>query len=94
LAQGNLKWKITQHESFLHGQIAAAIIFALGLIIAIETGQNLFLAVFAVNLIFDFLFYLQPTPRTTSALLKIIISLNLIFLAYRLIFPGSAVSMF
>lgn len=94
LAQGNNKWKVNQKETFLHGQIFVAAVFVAGLVIAVIYGWKIFSAIFIIDLVFDFLFYLQPTPRTASTLLKIVIIVNLALLAYLLIFPGVAASMY
>jgi len=71
LAQGKIKNKFFKKDTFQFGQAVAAIVFSIGLILAFIFWQKMFIWVFAINFVLNFLFYLQPTPRTTTAILKL-----------------------
>lgn len=79
LAQGKIKTKLFNNETFLIEQKIVAIFYAIGALACFLVKLEYFGYLFVANLIITFLFYLQPTPRTTKKLLHIFILLNFIF---------------
>ncbi|MDH4358615.1 MAG: hypothetical protein OEV37_01540 [Candidatus Berkelbacteria bacterium] len=80
LATGTWTKKLFKQEGFLLWQKLSAVILTLSAIYALLAGVKFLAIPFAINLIFNFLFYLQPTPRTTKLLLKLFTISNLILL--------------
>ena len=85
LAIGTAKKKFPNGETFLLDQKISFTLLILGLVGAFVVKQTLFIYLFATSLLCLFLFYLQPTPRTTKLVLKIYIVLNLIFVGLLLL---------
>ena len=77
LAQGKSFTKIAKKESFLLWQKTIGVLLGIGFILSIVFYRTFFPYLFAANLLILFLFYLQPTPRTTRALLWIFILTNI-----------------
>lgn len=80
LAAGKINKKLFKNESFLLGQKICLAIFALGLALSITFRQKIFIYLNSINLIYLFLFYLQPTPRTTKMILNIFILTNILLI--------------
>jgi len=81
LAQGKVGKKIFVGETFQLGQALSAILF-LGLIALSFAAQiQLLFYLNILNLVYTFLFYLQPTPRTTRTVLKLFLLTNIVFAA-------------
>jgi len=81
LAQGKVKKKLFVGETFQLGQAAAAILFLGLIILSFAAHIRLFFYLNILNLFYTFLFYLQPTPRTTRTTLKLFVLTNIIFAA-------------
>jgi len=84
-AEGRVKSKLTNADNFITWQKFLALIFVVGEILSLISGQISFIYLFAANLFILFLFYLQPTPRTTKKVLWVFILINVIFALYLLI---------
>ena len=80
LAQGKKSKLIFKSESFLFWQKLMAIYFAAVSVYYLLLGTKYLYWFFWMNLIFDGLFYLQPTPRTTKKLFIGFVILNIITL--------------
>jgi hypothetical protein len=81
LAQGKVKKKFFIGETFQLGQAAAAILFLGLIILSFAAHIRLLFYLNILNLVYTFLFYLQPTPRTTRTTLKLFLLTNIIFAA-------------
>jgi len=79
LAQGKVKTKLFRSETFLLEQKITAVLYSLGAIVWFLMDFKYLGYLFLANLIVTFLFYLQPTPRTTKKLLYIFLFLNAVF---------------
>ena len=78
-AIGRVKKKLFEKDGFLLGQQIIACLLALQAALAFIFSQKIIAYGAIANLIIDFLFYLQPTPRTTKKILWVFIILNIIF---------------
>jgi len=79
LAQGKVKTKFFAGETFLLEQKIIVSLYSIGAVVWFLMDFKYLGYLFLTNLIVTFLFYLQPTPRTTKKLLYIFILLNIIF---------------
>ena len=79
LAMGKIKRRFFPADTFKLGQLISTLGFAVALVLAILAKLNLLVYLAIINLIYTFLFYLQPTPRTTNSIAKIFILTNLLF---------------
>jgi len=81
LAIGQNVVRIFRKESVLHSQSLVAIVSVVGLILSLSQDNALrfFWIIFSINLFFNILFYLQPTPRVGKILRNIFILLNIVF---------------
>jgi len=79
MAMGRAKWRFFPADTFKLGQLVSTLVFVALLVLAILSKLNLLVYLAIINLIYTFLFYLQPTPRTTNSIAKIFILTNLLF---------------
>jgi hypothetical protein len=79
LAIGNAK-RAFAFETFLLGQQVSAFLSLAALVLSIIAKNNTAIVANIINLLYIFLFYLQPTPRITKILLKLFVATNIILL--------------
>jgi len=83
-AQGKIRTKLFAKDAFLLGQQVVAILSFAQLIVGLIFNQTIIAYSAIANLILTFLFYLQPTPRTTRKVTWLFIITNVIFALFLL----------
>jgi len=84
LALGKVKSTTLKKIGVLSWQKTLAVLIISALFFSIFWEMSFYIYIFAANLFILFLFYLQPTPRTSRYLLYLFLTLNLVLLVLKI----------